>query len=279
LSRNSQNYLVAMAAAILFLLFTMYATKQSGSSGILSNTVGAIITPLQKGITSATYFVSERLSYFSVRMTMVDEIKRLQQEVLELEQRLRDFDRYKQENESLRDFLGVVRKQPSFEYEFAQVIARDPEHLFYSFTIDKGSLNGVKRYDAVATPEGLAGLVTEVGVTFSKVTAIIDEITPIGAIVSRTRDMGVLESDPLLRNKGFCRINYLPGESSAAPGDSVETSGLGGLFPSGILIGTVLEVASESHNISSYAVVQPAVDFTNVRYVMVVKAFEVDVGA
>ena len=54
----------------------------------------------------------------------------------------------------------------------------------------------------------------------------------------------------------------------------METSGLGGVFPSGIVIGTVQEVLPEQHNISSYAVLSPAVDFTNIRYCMIIKAFE-----
>ena len=86
--------------------------------------------------------------------------------------------------------------------------------------------------------------------------------------------MGLLESDADLRKEGLCRVNYLPSESSAAVGDIVETSGLGGMFPSGLVIGTVNEVLPEDHNISSYAVLTPAVDFSNIRYCMVIKAFE-----
>ena len=270
----NRKSLLAVGGISLLLLYMIYSTAQRGVAGAPQNLFGVILSPLQKAVTSVTYFISDKLSYFTDFNALEDENEELRARVLELEQQLRDFDRYRQENESLREFAGVVEKNLEFEYEFAQVIARDPENLFYTFTIDKGSADGVKRYDAVTTPEGLAGLVTEVGATYSKVTAIIDEITPIGAIMSRTRDMGVLESDPALREQGLCRVNYLPGESSAAPGDSVETSGLGGLFPSGLVIGRVREVLPESHNISCYAVVEPVVDFTNIRYVMVIKAFE-----
>ena len=192
-----------------------------------------------------------------------------------MSKRLRDFDRYKQENESLREFAGVIETQRPFEYEFAQVIARDPDNLFYTFTVDKGSVDGIKRYDAVITPDGLAGIVTEVGLTYSKVTSILDELTPIGAVVSRTRDLGLLEGDSELREEGLCRVNYLPSESSAAVGDTVETSGLGGVFPSGIVIGTVQEVLPGSSTTSPRMPCSaPAVDFTNIRYCMIIKAFE-----
>ncbi|NLT58221.1 MAG: rod shape-determining protein MreC [Clostridiales bacterium] len=273
MGRIDKKSLLAVGLAALLLLIAMYSTRQSGEAGPVRSVVGAILTPLQRGVTAATYFVTDKLSYFTEHRALIEENERLNARVLELEQQLRDYDRYKQENENLREFAGVLEQEARYEYAYARVIARDPDSLFYTFTIDKGSADGLQRYDAVTTPEGLAGLVTEVGLTYAKVTAIIDEITPIGAVVSRTRDMGVLESDAQLHTQGLCRVNYLPGEGSAAPGDSVETSGLGGLFPSGLVIGTVVEVQPEAHNISSYAVVRPAVDFANIRYVMVIKSF------
>ena len=271
---RSRRFFLAVAAIAVCLLLSLYAAGQRGTAGPLSSVFGVVLTPLQKGVTSAAYFISDKLSYFTRYDALQEENEQLKEQVLELQQQLRDFDRYRQENESLREFAGVIETERPFEYEFAQVIARDPDNLFYTFTIDKGSVDGVKRYDAVTTPDGLAGVVTEVGLTYSKVTSILDELTPIGAVISRTRDMGLLESDADLRKEGLCRVNYLPSESSAAVGDIVETSGLGGMFPSGLVIGTVNEVLPEDHNISSYAVLTPAVDFSNIRYCMVIKAFE-----
>lgn len=274
MNQNTRRLLAAVGAVAVLLLFTLYATGQSGTAGPLQNVLGVVLTPLQKAVTGATCFISDKLGYFSRYDDLAEENEALKQQVLELQGQLRDLDRYKAENEALREFSGLLERRRDFEVEFAQVIARDPDNLFYTFTIDCGSLEGVTRYDAVITPEGLAGLVTEVGLTYCKVTSILDDLTPIGAVVSRTRDMGLLESDAELRREGLCRVTYLPSESSVAAGDTLETSGLGGMFPSGIVIGSVIEVRPEDHNISSYAVVQPAVEFSNIRYVMVIKSFE-----
>ena len=92
-------------------------------------------------------------------------------------------------------------------------------------------MDGIKRYDAVITPDGLAGIVTEVGLTYSKVTSILDELTPIGAVVSRTRDLGLLEGDSELREEGLCRVNYLPSESSAAVAIRWRPQALAACFP------------------------------------------------
>ena len=273
-NRNRNRIIVLLAATLLLLLIGMYTSSQTGTAGPVQNVVGVILTPLQKGLTSAARFVSDKLAYFTEFDELKTENERLKAEALELESKIRELDKYKAENKSLREFAGVIEKNREFEYEFAQVIARDPENLFYAFTIDKGLSDGLARYDAVITPDGLAGIITEVGSTYAKVTSIIDDVSPIGVIVSRTQDVAVLEGDVRLRDLGQCRLSYLPGESSAAAGDTVLTSGLGDMFPSGIVIGTVLEVKQESHNISSYAIVEPAVDFSNIHYVMVITSFD-----
>ncbi|HWQ51165.1 MAG TPA: rod shape-determining protein MreC [Terriglobales bacterium] len=272
--KNRNRTLAILLAIAIMLLIGMYTASQSGEAGPIQNAVGVVLTPLQKGLTSAARFVSERLAYFTEYKELKAEKETLEARVLELEGQLVELERYREENKSLREFSGVVEKNREFEYELAQVIARDPENLFYTFTIDKGSSDGIERYDAVTTPDGLAGIVTEVGTTYAKVTSIIDEVSPIGAVISRTLDVAVLEDDAELGAEGYCRLSYLPGESSAAPGDVVLTSGLGDMFPAGIVIGRVLEVRQESHNISSYAVVEPAVDFSNIHYVMVIKSFD-----
>lgn len=271
---NRNRTLAILIAIAILLLIGMYTTSQSGEAGPIQNAVGVVLTPLQKGLTSVARFVSDKLSYFTDFKELKAENEALKARVLDLEGQLVELDRYREENKSLREFSGVVEKNRAFEYELAQVIARDPENLFYTFTIDKGSTDGIERYDAVTTPDGLAGIVTEVGTTYAKVTSIIDEVSPIGAIISRTLDVAVLEDDAELGAKGYCRLSYLPGESSAATGDVVLTSGLGDMFPAGIVIGKVLEVRQESHNISSYAIVEPAVDFSNIHYVMVIKSFD-----
>jgi len=271
---NRNRTLAILIAIAILLLIGMYTASQSGEAGPIQNAVGIVLTPLQKGLTSVARFVSDKLSYFTDFKELKAENEALKARVLDLEGQLIELDRYRAENKSLREFTGVVEKNREFEYELAQVIARDPENLFFTFTIDKGSSDGIERYDAVTTPDGLAGIVTEVGTTYAKVTSIIDEVSPIGAIISRTLDVAVLEDDAELGAKGYCRLSYLPGESSAAAGDVVLTSGLGDMFPAGIVIGKVLEVRQESHNISSYAIVEPAVDFSNIHYVMVIKSFD-----
>ena len=96
-----------------------------------------------------------------------------------------------------------------------------------------------------------------------------------GAVVSRTREVVVAEGSFELAGDGLLRLSYLQNDSDVLVGDTVETSGYGGIFPKGLLIGTITEVLPESHGISTYAKIQPAVDLTALKKVYIVKSFTI----
>lgn len=94
---------------------------------------------------------------------ILEENERLKEENRRLTQRQLEFDKYKLENEQLKEYLDIKEKNPDFDFETAFVIGRDPNDRFYAFTIDKGSLDGISLHDPVITEDGLVGMVVEVG--------------------------------------------------------------------------------------------------------------------
>ena len=108
-----------------------------------------------------------------------------------------------------------------------------------------------------------------------QVKPITDVSVKMGAVVSRTREVVVAEGSFELAGDGLLRLSYLQNDSDVLVGDTVETSGYGGIFPKGLLIGTITEVLPESHGISTYAKIQPAVDLTALKKVYIVKSFTI----
>ena len=104
---------------------------------------------------------------------------------------------------------------------------------------------------------------------------VLDISTHVGAVLSRTRETAVSEGSLELLSDGHFKLSYLQNDADVEPGDLVETSGYGGLYPQGLLLGTVVEFLPESHGISSYAVVEPVVPLEELKSVFVVKSFEV----
>ena len=127
----------------------------------------------------------------------------------------------------------------------------------------------------MVTQEGLVGYVSAVGVNYAQVVGIIDMTSKVAAMISRTRETVVAEGSFELLDEGLMRVSYLKNDSDVRQGDLVETSGYGGIYPKGLLIGRVLEVLPESHGISSYAIIEPVVDFSTLTHVFVVKDYEV----
>ncbi|MBR4869049.1 MAG: rod shape-determining protein MreC, partial [Clostridia bacterium] len=113
-----------------------------------------------------------------------------------------------------------------------------------------------------------------VGAAVSTVSTIIDPSLRVGALVSRTRESGVLGGNTSLLSQGTCQLSYLHGESAVTVGDYVITSGDGGMFPSGLIIGTVTEINKDPASISMYAVVKPVVNVQELTQVMVITDFE-----
>ena len=146
--------------------------------------------------------------------------------------------------------------------------------MFYSFSIDQGSLNGVSKNDPVITGDGVVGWVSEVYATSSQVTTLFSPNTKIGAIAKETRDTGVTGCDIKLADQGVIKLAYLTSENTIEPGDIITTTGLSGMYPKDLLIGTVKELAYEDNSVSQYAVVEPFVDVKNVRDVFVITDFE-----
>ena len=150
----------------------------------------------------------------------------------------------------------------------------DPVDAYGAFSINMGSLNGISPYDPVITAEGLVGYVKSVSLTSSTVVTVLDPTVKAGAYDTRTDDSGIVVGSAKLAKNGQCRMNDLTRDCTVAIGDSIVTSGGGGIFPEGLMVGTVNTMGQDVGDIMYYAVIDPAVNFEKLRNVMVITAFE-----
>ena len=271
---KSRKFKVLIALFIMLIALMLRASWPGGLSPAIEQVAGAVVAPFQK--LSST--ISDGVSGFFRRYARADEVAQeneaLRSEINELRAQLVNYEEYKHENEELRKYLDIEYKEehPDFEMTPAAVVARDPDSRFYSFTIDKGSLDGVAPYDPVVCADGLVGRVKEVGLTYSKVITILDVEIDVGAYDARTRDIGIVNGSVALAADGRCIMNYLPRESGAAQGDLVVTSG-GNLYPKGLVIGKIARLDNAPGNISLYAEIEPTADIRNLTDVMVITSF------
>ena len=185
-----------------------------------------------------------------------------------------DYDMMKRENEQYKEAWQIKEENPSYQVVNANVIGRDALEKYYSFTIDKGSRHGVKVKDSVMTENGIVGRVIEVGPNYAKVATILDPSVSIGCMVSRTGDSGLVGGDNVLSQNKQCTMTLLARDTLATEGDEVITTGLGGVFPRGLPVGTVKEVLLEASGKSMYAIIDPYEDIESVKMVMVITSFD-----
>lgn len=270
---HTRSFKVLVASVFVLLGLLLY-TNSVGSS-ITANLLGFLSSPMQKistGITTNAAVLADQLTLNANELQA--ENNALKEEITKLREQLVDYYQIKQENEQFRTVLELKEENRDYQMLPATVIGRDPNDVFYGFSIDQGSLNGVSKNDPVITGDGVVGWVSEVYATSSQVTTLFSPNTKIGAIAKKSRDTGVTGCDITLADEGLIKLAYLTSENKVKAGDIITTTGLSGMYPKDLLIGTVKEVLYEDSGVSQYALVEPFVDIKNVRDVFVLTDFE-----
>ncbi len=270
---KGRSFKVLFALLILIFAFLIRAAYDGTGTSVLSQAVSYLTTPVQRAVSGAAQSVSDTASELFRGKRIAAENEALRRENADLRSQLVEHERYKAENERLRAYLDIKEQAPQLEFAPAQVIGRDSAERFYSFTIDSGSLDGIKVGDPVITDEGLVGFVQRTTGASAQISTVLDVACSIGAIDIATREIGVTEGTVALAADGLLRLSYLPRESEAKAGDLVVTSGAGDTVPKNLVIGTIREVLPDSKGLSLYAVLEPPADLRDVRDVLVITQF------
>lgn len=270
---RSRFFKVIVVVLALLLGFMIYAVSKNGIGTVTSQIVGAVSAPFQKLSSYISETATDFFGKFVNAQSYYEQNKQLREEIAGLRENLVDYDKIKRENEQLKELAGLKEQDPNIQMVAATVVARDPSEQFGSFTIDKGSLHGIKIRDTVVTAEGLVGVVTEVGEVYSKVTTILSPELKIGAMEQRTGEIGIITGTVVLSNENSCKLTNLNTESQIKEGDLIVTSGAGGIYPKGVIIGKAATVQTEEHGITSYTKVTPVFEIKAVKEVFVVTDF------
>lgn len=187
-----------------------------------------------------------------------------------------DYDKVLRENRELRVMLELKEEYDNYKFSPpCTVIARTTNDPYGSFTVDKGSSDGIEPGDPVVTETGIVGVCFEVSPSTSKVRTLYSPKTAVGVYTVRTKAEGIAEGGYDLAMKGRIRMSYISKESDIKEGDVIVTSGSAN-YPAGQLIGIVESVQMEQNGLSKYAVIIPAEDPNTVTGVFVITDYTLD---
>ena len=224
--------------------------------------------PIQNGLTYLKNKISGNNTFFTDINNLKVENEELKQENSKLEQSLRELEIIKAENSTLKEFVNLTDKYTTYNTVPAYVINRDISNYSNTVVINVGAKEGIKTNMTVIADNGLVGHVISVTETTSKVQTINDPASTVSATISTTRDSILCKG--VLEDKKMLKATYIPTEATLVQGDNVETSGMGGIYPKGIHIGTIKDVVNTRNITDRYANIETAVDFSKIETVLVI---------
>ena len=251
-----------------------------GNSNIISSGVGGVISPLQKIVYTVNEKVKGSFDFFINFSNVKKENEELTAKNAELENKLIEYERMKDENTRLREMFDYSQTNANYDYLGCNIIGYSGGNISNGYIIDKGTKDGVEKDMVVITPAGLVGKVTKASSSFAIVQTILNENIAVAAMVESTDETtGILQGITDSKNKNLTELSNIPIESAIKEGDKILTSGLGEMYPKEIRIGEVISVEVDNVGIMKRAVVKPYVDFNKLEGLFVVVPKEkVDIG-
>ena len=271
--RSTQVKIFLFVFAALLVGIVLAAAGRTGAAP-LTKVVSVVFTPLQK----ASGAISEKVRWFSSSFasasTLKSENDELRAKLADYETRLIGYDEANRKLRSYEKMLGVKKEHKDFTVTPANVIGTDKADLFTSLVLDKGSGDDVQTGDPVISGNDLVGIVKKVNPSDCVVHTLLNPTVNVGALESKTRESGFVTTDAHHAESGRCLLRGLERSTQVMPGALVVTSGVGGLYPKGLLIGTALQVLESDVDLTAYAVLEPAVDYAALEDVFVITDFK-----
>lgn len=260
---------------VVIAVFLVGIMAYAGANGRLTAAPQELLSVAVAPFQRAAAYVSSAVSSVWEKYTNIDAIleenEQLRTENATLKSQMIDYDRAIAENEAYQALADIQAQNPETTYVSAFVIGRDPLDEFWGFTLDKGTADGVAANDAIVSDDGyLLGMVVEADLTSCKVMTILHPSFNAAGVVSRTRDNGIISGSSDYAADGQCVFTNLPRSTETRVGDQIITTGLGGVFPPNVLLGSVQQVMADASGKSSLAVIQPGADPRTVKHVFII---------
>ncbi len=270
---RSKQFKLILTVVIVLIAISVTSFLIGGRISPQADILGTVTAPFRAAVTKISNSVSNFVSAYTEGNEIMLKNSELEAELSSLREQLADYEEATRQNDFYKDYLEIKDANPDFKFAHATLISRDNGDPYMSFVINKGSSSDISKYDPVITDAGLVGFISEVGLTTAKVDTILSPDITLGALDNRTSDSGVLSGSLEQAKDGNTRLYNLSRSCTVALGDYVVTSGEG-IFPEGLLIGTIQSIGSDEYNTSIFASVKPFADIENLREVMVITSFE-----
>lgn len=266
---SKKNSMIGIIITVVVLILLVVLTNMNiEKMSYIENAFSSLVMPIQNGLTYLKNKLSGNNTFFTDINHLKDENEELKSENSKLQQSLRELESIKAENQILKESLNLTEKYTEYKTVSGYVINKDITNYNSILVINLGSKDGVKPNMTVIADKGLVGHVISVTDTTAKVQTIVDPATSVSCTISTSRDSIIAKG--MTGKNSTLKATYIPTNANLVQNNSVETSGVGGIYPKGIHIGTIKEIGNTKNVTDRYALIETAVDFSKVETVLVI---------
>ena len=263
------KYILVILTVVCFLFVGASFFTDSLISPIRT-VVSAVVIPLQKGMNNLGLWTYDKAETMKELGEVIDQNKELQDRVDSLVEENNQLKQDSYELERLRDLYELDEKYPGYTKVGARVIGKGSDNWFNTFTIDKGSRDGIETDMNVIAGNGLVGIVYDVSAHTAKVRTIINDTSMVSAMFLKTNDSCIVNGSLDTMEDGYLEVVYISKDAKVKNGDELVTSYVSSKFNEGITIGKVSDLKLDSTKLTKTAKVTPVVDFKHLKEVLVI---------
>ena len=270
--KTGQKIIALIVVFVSVFCCVFFAARGKFSTPVADNAATTLVSPFQRALA----WVGSQIAFVRNTITEMSQLheqnKKLRAEVEILRAQNLTASEYASENQRLRSLLGYKQSALQFDLVAASVIGRESASWSSVIVINRGTLDGVANNMPVVTELGLVGHVMEAGLNSAKVQLLIDPRSSVGTLIQRpeSRVAGIVEGD--IKNPAHPRMVNIPKDSDVKVDDMVVTSGYGGVYPKGLVVGKVIAVHNEEGGLLQYGELETSVDFQKLEDVAVIVA-------
>lgn len=266
----SKYILLLLTVICIMLLFAGYATGYAGEP--IRTICNYVFVPMQKGLDYVGESISINSDDTKTKEQLIAENEQLQEQIDELSTQLTNTRLQQSELDTLRELYDLDQTYADYKTTGAHVIGKGTSNWFNTFTIDKGSKDGIKVDMNVIAGSGLVGIVTDVGKNYAVVRAIIDDTSNVSGMILSNNDNCIVSGNlkSMTESNMITFSNLEDSEDKVSTGDSVVTSNISDKYLPGLLIGYVTDITEDNNNLTKSGEITPVVDFKHLQDVLVI---------
>lgn len=267
--RINPKYLLIIFGVVCFvLIFISY--QYPDKTVPIRQAAADFISPMQRGVNRIGKAINNRIQNFSDISALIEENTRLKDELNQLKYENKMIQQDNHEIETYRNLYELDQKYITYPKVAARIISRDSNSFYSTFTIDKGSNDGIMKDQNVLAGNGLVGIVTEVFTDSAKVRAIIDDANNLSGMFLRSEDTCIVSGNLESINKGYIDISMISLNAEVEENAEIVTSHISDKYHQGILVGYAVDIKTDASNMAKEAKLIPAVDFEHLETVLII---------